>query len=123
MKIRPHTAGVDLVDNLITLLLTINKIEWARIYCELNCWKFPKELEELKPKWWVNDNADGPGTDVKSDIISPINNKIIEVLGRRWISREWNKGRMTEHEHNVWWIKNKIEHRPHKDPIKPKVIN
>ena len=93
-------SGVSNSNAYIKELEKIDKIHWARIYCELNCWKMPKELIQLKPKWWKNDNVDKR----KSDIIRPINNHIVLILGKRWVSREWNKERMTEEEHNRWWI-------------------
>lgn len=85
-------------------LKKVDKMKWASIHCALNRWEFPEELIQLKPDWWIDNKADKR----KPEIITPINNHIELTLGRRWISREWNKELMTEEEHNKWWIKHCI---------------
>lgn len=98
-KINPHTKGNQYPDILMAKLLETDKILWAKIYCELNCWDFPNALIEIKPKDW--DTFD---LNEKLEISRPIMKKITDTLGERWVSREWNKDRMTEEEHNRWWI-------------------
>ena len=89
---------------LISELEKIDKMKWASIYCTLNGWAWPDELKHIKPKWWDRSVI----MDRKSKIIDPLINHIERTLGSRWISREWNKIRMNEAEHNKWWIKNYV---------------
>jgi len=109
---RPQTKGEDYLINIMAELELIDKIKWAGMWCKLNSWQWPDELERFKPEWWTDLSYVGESNeklmDQMGEIIRPVNSKIDETLGHRWISREWNKKRMTEEEHNIWWIKNHI---------------
>lgn len=82
----------------------INKIKWASIWCIFNTWGWPDELEHIKPKGF-----DELSSNQILPIIRPYMDHINKTLGDRWISREWNKSKMSEQEHNKWWIENHIE--------------
>ncbi len=88
----------------------IPKIKWAAIYCTFNRWGFPNEMDDVKPKWWTEDDENGMTRDSDRKILIniPVMDIIKSTLGERWVSRECNKDRMTEEEHNDWWIKNHI---------------
>jgi len=40
---------------LITYILTMDKEECAKAWCDFNSWEFPKNLpQKFKPSWWDN---------------------------------------------------------------------
>lgn len=86
----------------------IPKIKWARMWCEMNHWGFPKELDHLKPQWW-DDEFTLELRGRKYKFLYPLLMHIKNILGERWLLREANKDSKTEEEFNEWWIKNRIE--------------
>lgn len=98
MKNRKLSAKLSIKE-----LEKVDKMLWAGIWCKLNTWNFPDELNHIKPEWWNNASSGE-----MQEIIRPLNSHIKSILGERWVSREWNKDRMTEEEHNKWWLKQKL---------------
>lgn len=87
-------------------LLKIPQSEWARISCELNAFKTPKELYSVIPQWL---RTDGSG-DYKTSIVYLIfSNYIEDKIGVFEVSKYWNttfrtdKGKMTTEQHAWWW--------------------
>lgn len=68
----------------------------AEMYCELNRWKWPPELEKFNPGDY------GTRQDSWRDAM-PIMDFIQGIVGDKATSREWNKDNMTNEEHEVWY--------------------
>lgn len=71
---------------------------WAAIYCTLNSWDWPEELNHIKPDWY-----EGGDTDRKHDFIWPIMEVITNFLGEKRLLWEHNKKSMTQLEFEEWY--------------------
>lgn len=74
--------------------------EW---WCQLNSWDWPEELPDPEPREYVRGGRRGE-----------IMQWIDDGVGRRVISRTWNKS-MTDEEHNDFWRGHFEGHKPSKD--------
>lgn len=85
----------------IPILKSIPISDWAQIWCELNSWKMPEQLHAIKPYWWKD--MDLKNTEKMSPFIRPIREYIEGTIGKKTISRQWNKDRMTDEQFEFFW--------------------
>jgi len=90
-------------DKLLEGLYKIPESKWAKIWVSLNIWKIPNELEHLKPSWWDGEPDSKDKNQNMRDFISPINKEIEDTIGKKACNREWNRDRMTDKEHEIYW--------------------
>ena len=103
MPLEPTEKSIP-VDCEVSPLGELKKIpttEWARIWCELNSWIIPKELEHIKPKWWVGNNIARA-----MNFLRPIMQHIETTIGMKACNRYWNKDNMTDEEHEIFYRNN-----------------
>ena len=67
--------------------------ELAKFYCELNTWKWPEMIPRPEKPVYVPNGR-------RSNLMTEIEN----MVGEKFISRYWNKDRMTDEEHEAWWV-------------------
>jgi len=73
--------------------------DWAKAWCSLNRWEIPDCLSRIKPKWWDEKHD----MNTKMEFLKPLMYKIELKIGKKACNREWNKGRMTDEEHELFW--------------------
>lgn len=90
---------------LIERLNKIDKSEWKRIEHDFNDWTFPKDFEDLKPKWW--DNGGKRIRERKYETTAIICTLVYEEFGERKMLEYHNVtvGDMTLDEFNEWYEK------------------
>ena len=83
----------------IEILESTDHKDLAKWWCKLNSWE------------WVDELPDEPNDSVATSEINDRRGVIMElihdIIGERMISREWNRDRMTDLEHDIWFNKNK----------------
>lgn len=85
------------------------KEEWARIYCELNSHKLPKELLEIKPIYY-----DERDNDMSLAFTILIMEYIEKVIGEFTVSQYHccnnlsGEYKMTKEEHIEWFLNHKV---------------
>lgn len=90
----------------------LNKIpvtEWAKIWCKLNSWEIPDCLQHIKPSWWDDEPSKKKG-EMMMEFLRPLMSEIKCTIGDKACNREWNRDRMTDEEHELFW-KNESVHR------------
>ena len=85
--------------NSIDELKKIPTSKWARIWCDLNSWEFPKELEHIKPDYWDSAEMKTLGM-----FLRPLMQLIEDTIGEKVCNRYWNKD-MTDKEHEIFWAR------------------
>lgn len=58
----------------------------------LNCWEWPEELPNPEPDTYIPN-------DRRSQLMRYIDGKV----GGKLVSRRWNKDRMTDEQHEIFW--------------------
>ena len=75
--------------------------ELSKIWCYLNQWKFPKFLNEYKPKNW-----ELLPIQFKSQYLQKPIDYIKSRVPHKDLLREWNKERLVGVEFDIWWENN-----------------
>jgi hypothetical protein len=78
---------------------------WPRVYCDLNCWEWPKDLPQtIKPTWFKSKGK--MMFHRQFHLVRPILEEIKDRVGEKAVSRYWNRERMNDQEFELWWTKN-----------------
>ena len=94
MKKEKSPSAWELIEALEELPVS----KWPTIYCKLNSWGWPEELQDIKPIGW-----DGGSWDYQGHYIVPLQRRIEYVCGKKRLSWEHNKSRMTRWGFEWWW--------------------
>jgi hypothetical protein len=81
--------------------------EWAKIWCKLNSWEIPDCLQHIKPSWWDDEPSKKKG-EMMMNFLRPIMSKIKYTIGDKACNREWNRDKMTDEEHEIFWNKDTV---------------
>ena len=106
---QPRLQQTDVSGSAISELDKIPVTEWAKIWCKLNSWEIPDSLQHIKPSWWDDEPSKAKG-EMMMGFLRPIMSKIKYTIGDKACNREWNRDRMTDEEHELFW-KNESIHR------------
>ena len=81
----------------------ISTSEWPKIWCSLNSWEFPKELQHIKPSWYDDEVYLTNNPHSRSNFIRPFMDEIEQKFTAKQLNRQWNIDRMTDEEHEAFW--------------------
>lgn len=95
-----HGVSYSVIDELHKIPVE----NWARMWCDMNSWNIPIELNHIKPYYW-EDEGSQEKTDKMIHFLSPIMNEIYRKIGHKACLRQWNKDRMTDEEFEVFWYR------------------
>lgn len=90
------TVKADVESNQIDPIVELKKIpktEWARIWCELNSWKIPKELKHIKPNCLIKEMS----------FLRLLMDYIEYIIGEKACLRCWNKDYMTDEQFEIFF--------------------
>lgn len=86
-------------EDFIKELKMIDTKEWPQMWCEINSWKWPKQLDHVRPLFWFERNFR-----YKRPFVALINGFIEIYFTDKQLNRQWNIDRMTDEEHEVFWL-------------------
>lgn len=89
--------------NVIDELHKIPVENWARLWCYMNNWNIPIELNHIKPDYWEDEDSLEKTTRM-CQFLSPIMDEIDRKIGHKVCLRQWNID-MTDEEFEVFWSK------------------
>lgn len=89
-------------EEIINRLYEIPQDMWAELWCRMNRWELPDELFPEKPEWFNAPPFYGKGH-LHSGLIRPVMKEIVDTIGDKAVSWEWNKKSMTKEEHDNWY--------------------
>lgn len=110
----------QITEDAIKILSSLTNDSLAKIYCEINCHRFPEDLKELNPSMYdkydediVYRRSDESQSNFFYTTLSPINRYIEKLIGEKAVSKYWNTKhrtdpqKMNEDQFELWW-KNKL---------------
>lgn len=101
-----------MLNELLTKVKGISKMEYPRIWCELNSTKIPREFYNIlnNPSWYLLHS------ETRENLIWEVMEYIKETISEKECLRYWNKDRMPGIEFDIWW-QNPENHEISKDHI------